>query len=221
MRIKRNIELYFLRTFYHLKSLRFIALIPVAVINLLLPLLLYKDYHAAESDLFKYSLTTYASVFVPLFSSWWSMFILKEYLEADGNELLFTQKGKIKFIDVFLPFLLYIFNISIWFAVCVKRCPDLKLFFLWMYIACFFVFATAYFIAFLSKSMTATFLTVLIYTLVNYVVPFQKPTPFFYNSSLGFEFEAEFYPTYLPMLIGSVLFILVGIILNKHFSKFN
>lgn len=92
MRIEKNLNLLWL-TYYHLKSLRFLYWVPLAVLFLLLPVLSIEHVHSTGM-----SETTFLKTFmelqryVPFMATWWILFGLREYAEGNGKELLYVYK---------------------------------------------------------------------------------------------------------------------------------
>ena len=82
----------------HLKSIRFLAFVPFIAVNIIYPLLVYNAYLAfgIDSPLFLSAIISNACAVFPFFSVWSVIFVLREYAESDGNELLYAIKHKCK-----------------------------------------------------------------------------------------------------------------------------
>lgn len=166
------------------------------------------------------SIRTCAMAFIPLCSNWWSIFVLREYVEADGNELLFMLGSKIKYGDVFLLFLLYLINVCIFLVIYVITFPCLKLMALWLVIICWFLFSVSYCFIFLSGSATITFAIGLIYIFINTIFAWQEPMLLFYGSAKGYVFAGEFKWVYFPMIIVGGICTALGILANRRYQKY-
>lgn len=74
-----------------LKNLRFFYFIPV-IINLLympfMSFLMYQSYYD-NIDIYYRIMSNQFNLFLPIASVWWSVFTLKEFIESDGNEVLY------------------------------------------------------------------------------------------------------------------------------------
>lgn len=209
-------------SFYSLKNMRILAVIPFIALNLVLTAINITGYmrygngYQLEEDIRKYAI-----IFMPLFSNWWPIFAMREYIESDGNELLFIQSNKIKYIDFLTLFLIYLVDISIFLAVYILVYPQLKLVSIWILIICSFIFSITYFLVFFTKSITVTLMCTLLYHIINIGRAWREPVPLIYGSAQGYAFIPEFVHVYFPMLIIGALATAGGIILNYRFIKYN
>ena len=111
MRIEKNLNLLRL-TYYHLKSLRFLYWVPLAVLFLLLPVLSIE--HVRSTGM---SETTFLKSFmelqryVPFMATWWILFGLREYPEGNGKELLYVYKPGL-LPDFFMIFIWYALHVT-------------------------------------------------------------------------------------------------------------
>ena len=116
MRIEKNLNLLWL-TYYHLKSLRFLYWVPLAVLFLLLPVLSIEHVHSTGM-----SETTFLKTFmelqryVPFMATWWILFGLREYAEGNGKELLYVYKPSL-LPDFFFIFIWYALHAAVLFAL--------------------------------------------------------------------------------------------------------
>lgn len=222
MRFEKRLGNTFSRVGYHLRSIHRLAIVPFIALNVVLVavnLMSYVRYgsgYRLEEDIRKY-----AMVFMPMFSNWWSIFTLREYIEADGNEILFIQSNKIKYSDILILFLLYLLNVSVFLLTYTLLYPQLKLMSIWMIITCWFIFSLTYFLVFFSKSITVTLMCSILYNIINIGFLWKEPTFLLYGSAEGYAFMPEFTHVYFPMLIVGILATIAGIILNYRFTKYN
>jgi len=80
------------RLYLELKNLRFYYFVPLVVLFILVPLTVLaalKQY----GDSFP-SFSVICQLYIPCFSPWWSLFILKDYLNSPGKEVLFVYKQR-------------------------------------------------------------------------------------------------------------------------------
>lgn len=222
MLIKKHLKYQLLNLFYHLKSIHILAFIPFAGVNIILPLayfIIYSLYPNPEKFLMSIQPLTFA--IVPLFSGWSSLFILREYIEGNGNELLFSYTNRIKYVDALLPFILYLISLSLVLVPLMILFPDSRLMCLWLYIICLFTFSFTYGILFISKSVTITLMCCLLYHFLNISLSFMQPVFILYGSAPGDVFNQEFQVVYLPMIIASVIFTALGIFFNYRYTNYN
>lgn len=105
MYIKKSLKLLFERSIFHLKSLKIIFWIPLVILNVFLPIMNYLQYKTSGfGELLYLNIIQYAQMFIPFCSVWWVIFIARQYVETDGNELYFVTKAKSKIGDYLIPF---------------------------------------------------------------------------------------------------------------------
>lgn len=222
MYLKRNIILYTCRIYLYLKSIGLLFWVPILIFNLLVPFLNYLMYskYAVSEELY-IAILKNCLWYYPFFSNWWSLFLMKEYLETDGNELLFVYSNKIKLVDVTSVFLLSIFNILLWFIPYTMLFPMMKYELLRVLTMCFLYFSFSYFLTFLSKSILIPLMILLLYNLGAVLYAGTKANiPIFYISYEKFTWIL-YLNKYLHFFISSVIFCSVGTILNKKMSYYN
>lgn len=217
MCIKKCIGSMLKKEFLLLKSLKLLFWVPIIALDVFLPLFALYQYRS-ENPSAEYNIASMILIIVPLFSAWWSIFILREFLESPGNEVLFSRK-KVLLFEISLPFIIYVidavavlYGISNWFPKTVGMIKPLL-------IVILFLFALSYFIAFVSKSVTIALLINIVYVLINQVIYTKKPLPFLYISAMQFDFKKS-YTSFVPMLIVSLILIIAGLILNKKFRHY-
>lgn len=222
MHYKRTITLYIQRICLHLKSIGVLFWVPIFIFNLLVPLLNYLTYskYAVGEELYTEILKN-CLWYYPFFSNWWPLFLMKEYLETDGNELLFVYSGKNKLIDLASVFLLNIINILIWFIPHTVLFPMMKYELLRVLTICFLYFSFSYFLTFLSRSILIPLMILLLYNLGAILYAGTTATlPIFYINYETFT-PILYLKQYFPFLIAAFSFLGMGIILNKKISHFN
>lgn len=222
MRFKRYLVNISTRTMLHLKNLKGLALVPLFILDILIPVLnylVYKQY--GVSDRLYTNILQYSQWLMPLASVWCSLFVLRDYLESDGNELLYANPHGNKFADIFILFLISILNITILFLIYTALIPDMKYEYLKILTICVFYFGLVYGISFLTKSTTMTTLIVVLYTIAN--VCFEKQSSkiflFIYFSTERIS-KKLFISDYCPLLLAGILLTALGVIINVKKSNF-
>ncbi len=216
MRFKKYLVGVLTRTYLHLKNLKFLFFVPLLIMNALIPMLnyaVYKQY--GVGDRLYTNILEYSQWLMPFASVWWSLFALRDYLEGDGNELLYVNRHSNKFVDIFILFFISILDIAIVFSVYAIQIPQMKFEYIRILSICFLYFGIVYFVSFLTKSTTLSTLTVVLYMIVNiYYGRGDKRIPFIYVSTdrLSKQF---FVSDYLPLLWTGLILTALGILINK------
>lgn len=223
MHIKQYLSLFVTRQYFHLKSIRLLAWVPVALLNAILPAFIFLNYNqfGATAETLR-NLLQIAMLLLPPFSVWWNIFVLREYLEADGNDVLFVCSHPCKVWDAGCLFLLYVLNMGLWFGVLAGMLPEMRvgLELLRLLCACVFYFGLVYFLLFFTHSVTITLMAALIYTLANFISNVSNVFFPFYYSPQPVETE-QWFTVYLPLALCGLVLTCAGIMLNQYHLKFN
>lgn len=204
-----------------LKSMGGLRFPPLIIFNLFLPILILLSYRKhGPSELFEMTLLDLTQYFLPLFSVWWVVFVLREYLEADGNELFYIGEKKIILKELGLVFLLAMLNIMLVLALCSLLLPSFAIESVRIVSVCVFYFGLTYCMAFLLKSVSMTLLVLLLYTLSNLTLTFNKLFFPFYMSRQILEID-QLLTICLPFFALGLLLVIVGLCLNKNFLSYN
>lgn len=204
------------------KNIGVLRFVPFIVLNVLIPIVNIASYRQyGVSGEFQREIVSTALMFLPFFAAWWPMFFLREYIEADGNELLAFFHNKKQEALCFCTHLIYLANVSALFFVYIKIFPELKLFYLWIIIVCVFYFSLSYFMSFATKSVTLTLMSSLIYAIANQVIISGKIIFMIYSTAGGYVFLEEWKKIYLPLVILSIVFLAVGFIFKEKYPKYN
>lgn len=217
MRTKEYLGLLFQRCYWNLKSLKLLFWIPVIVVNLVLPALNYVCYRQNGVGAYmQVDIVEKALLLLPFLSVWWVIFVLREYVEADGSEVLYVCRSRIKLVDALCPFLLYLFNITLLYSVYIAIFPDvMPLEYARMLCICAFFFGLTYFLVYFTKSITITLLVNLVYYIVSELVPMRQPVFPVYKVN-GDVTPELFYKLYLPLLAAGVLLGTAGVLINRR-----
>jgi len=103
---KGDLTQFPLRLRYQLVNLHGMLPVPVFVLYCVVAPLCVMEYYAKPSGF--YDFLSYSQIFIPLLSVWWVLFVLREYLEADGNEVLFLCNKNRFLPESVCLFLLYL-----------------------------------------------------------------------------------------------------------------
>ncbi len=79
------------RLYLELKNQQYYYFVPLVVLFILTPLMVYATLKNSSGDCFP-EFAFISQLFIPVFSAWWPLFIMKEYLNSPGKELLFSYR---------------------------------------------------------------------------------------------------------------------------------
>lgn len=200
----------------NLKTIRFISLVPLIILNILIPLLNFAVFkrNGINEELYR-NLLQYSQYFMPFFSVWNVIFILREYVESDGKETLYVCSNKCKIKDILGIFLISIINIAIIFIIYGFIFPTMYFEFLRIVSICILFLGITYSIAFLGKSITPVIMVLLLYTLASILSKNKLYFPLFYTLE-GIS-KALYMSHYFILLLIGVLLLFIGTIINKKF----
>lgn len=217
---QKRIGLIFRRAGYHLKSIGFHAILPLLIFDLLVPYMNYMEYRASGAgDSLYWSILQYTQWLMPLFSVWWVIFTLREYVEAEGYELLYVCKNKCKFWDALLLFgMMLLDEVLVFGAYSLFWMPSVFKEVLRIICISVFYFGAAYFLIFLTRSLTAPLMALLLYTIANTIWMNQK-FPLYYT--LQFLDGKQLSQTYLPLAGIGLILTGIGVLLNKRMSRYH
>ncbi len=216
---ERNLTRFAAVTYRHLRSLGGLFWIPPAVINGVMPLLslaVLRRYAEAEvryAEILQYTLWLF-----PFFSVWWSLFIMREYVESEGNEVLYLAGGRQKLTVLLPPFLLCLADEALVLAVLSRAVPGVMKEFWRIGTMGFCYFGAVYFLLFLSGTVLCPLMVLLIYTLAS-VVETDSRFPFFYVICTPLTAEVYRERCLLFLLVGIACFLL-GIWQNRRYTGY-
>jgi hypothetical protein len=81
------------RLYLELKNLRWHFFAPLAVLYFLVPLMVLATLRAAGGGESFAECAIICQLFIPSFAVWWPLFVMNEYLNSPGKELLFVYKS--------------------------------------------------------------------------------------------------------------------------------
>lgn len=185
MRLKQNLSGRLRRAGYHFKSVRMMLPAALLVYDVFIPLLaVYSIHKNGVTDQAFSDWRVYICMFLPLFSVWCMLFALRDYIESDGNELLYVCRARGKLPDMVLLALPFWLNLLALVAIGSAVFPAIWLELPRYLSACLWYFGLTYCMAYLTRSVTITLMLVLTYTVGNVLVGVFRPVfPFYF----GFE----------------------------------
>lgn len=155
-------------TFARLRKKGIKFLVPLFVLFVVLPVmgLIFRRHYADSPEQFLRVIVTQLHVWVPVFSSWWSLVLFHDFFESEGNELLYLYHKPVFFLQVqYLAILLYAVGIFLFFLVFQIIAP-IDSFALPQLIAeSFAISSLTYFLCFLLLNTGAAFLVPVAYSI--------------------------------------------------------
>ena len=108
------------RLYLELKNQGFYFFVPPVILFILVPLTVLATVKGGAGSNFP-ECATISQLFIPSFAAWWPLFILKEYINSPGKELLFVYKfGRhslfLKMIALWVFFALHVTIVFIYFT---------------------------------------------------------------------------------------------------------
>lgn len=201
---------------YQLLNLHKLAYVPIFLVYAVVLSLFLMNFYTQTQNVTELAFLNYTQILIPLASIWCPLFVLKEYLESDGNELL-QLYGRRQFLIesacIFTLFMLIIFPLyaSVHILINLALWEYLK-----MILSCVFCFGLMYFLAFSTRALALTLMGILLYIIFQIILYRDRVIfPFYY--SLNAVSAAEIPRYYLPLALVGLFFLFLG---NK-FSKKN
>ncbi len=142
-----------------LKNAGAVRFVPLVLFDVLYPILLCSMYfNGTEPDMIEVYLLQMSQVIFPFFSAWDVIFVLREYNESEGNEVLFVNKRVSAGAICAVIFCAMLLNVSIMMAASCLLLPDFAFEFVRIIPACVFFFGMCSFIISISKSAAISIL---------------------------------------------------------------
>ena len=207
------------RIFLHLKSIRYLAFIPPAVLDIVIPLLLYAFYREyGATDLFYGSVLEYTQLFLPFFSVWWVLFTLRGYVESDGNELLYVCKNRCRLPDCLRLFALFQLNVLLLFAVLALILPGILVEYVRILCICLLYFGLTYCTVFLTGGIVSAILLGMLYMLATAVFRSPNPNPILFLTADPIS-VALLLKISLPQALLGIALTAVGTVINLKYRR--
>lgn len=211
-----NIKLVYLS----LKNLKGYYFVPIFVLYIIIPIVNIGMINMSGNINSAYILIfREAERFIPIMSIWWIVFVFKEYIATDGNEILYCieESGKVKLYYIALIFIWYIFHVGILFLIYGIFWDNIFFEFTKITIQSFFFSSLVYMLIYTFKSTDISFMFVLIYELLSIFVN-SKLSNYISIFENGKRITFQIITTkYLLVSILGILFLLAGVYRNKKF----
>lgn len=211
MLLKKHLALTFIR----LKTTGKAGFVPLIGLFIVLPAILVMNYLSMHgvADLASV-MEVIADILVPLLSIWWVLMVLREYIESDGNEILYVYAGKTQAGTVVTLLLLYLVCAAVLMFGCALIHPFMALEFFEVALNCILYVGVSYFIVFLTHSVAITFIPPLLYTGLIFVDV----------GLIGFGPEITWtwiLTNCVPRGLLGAVFFLLGWVLNRKYLRYN
>ena len=210
---------FFQRMCLHLKSMGLLVLVPVVVLDFLYPTLIFLAYrNVGFNEYLMMSIKDISYTYLPFFSVWYVIFSLHEYVESDGNELLYVSKRKVRLTDAAILFVLYMSNVALYLVVFSFAFKAIWMFGLMLLCVCFMYLGMTYLLLFASGSLTLTLMGLLIYTLVAVIGSTNVQNFMLYVTPYS-DVQALISMS-LPQVVVGGACCLLGVWMNQRYKKF-
>lgn len=203
------------RTFLLFKNIGLLFFVPIIVVDVLIPVLNYISYsvHGISDELY-YRISELTQIFIPFFSVWWVIFILKEFVDSDGCELLYTNQKTPAKSSIFMAFGIYCLNIIALYFIYSCLFKNFLMELIKILMVCVFFFGLSLFFSKLTDSTSITILILVMYTLINLIdYKHEGIFPLYFTgekASLTMLFINS-----IPLAAIGLAFLLAGIFLRK------
>lgn len=220
MRTERNITKQIHYIMYQLKGLRFLFFVPFVLIYVVIPLICVPKYFSVGigEELYR-TILEFTQMLIPVMSVWWLIFVFREYIESEGNEILFLYSKRIKLSDATILFFFYVVTILPFYILSCFLFQNFIFELIKMVMICVFYFGLSYLLIFLSSSTAITWMTIFLYTVANSVFyKDQAIFPLYYSlDAVSIYSCLEFY---LPLMLLGLLFLFLGVYVNKRWRNY-
>lgn len=198
-----------------LKNLRAYYYIPLVVLFLVVPLMMTASLKKYGPSFPSFTLT--CQLYIPCFAPWWLLFILKDYFNSPGKELLFVyrqSRDSIMGILVTLWFL-YVLHVLIVFGAAAFIYDFVWFLFVAIIIQSLFLTALAYFIAILLQNTFIPLIINFTYSLIFMLAGGNFPLNIFAE---GFR-DVSGLSKSASVSIAAFILLYVGLQMEKHLYK--
>lgn len=199
-----------------IKSIGIMRFVPLIAINVFaLGLILLSGFGRKMQEETMMDFLLVSQFFFPVFSVWWSVFILREFTDANGSELIYTICRRSLLAYILLPFLILLLNIAVILGICTAFCSI----FIWEFIriicVCVFYFGLIYSVSMFSRSTSVSLFSIIIYTLVCTVFRGEKPSFPLYMSQWIIDSD-DIFKVCIPLLIFGIILVAAGRLSEKR-----
>lgn len=151
---------------YFLKSIHGLWILPIIIINLIVPLLNYSIYKLNNSDM-EIDIEKIIFFLLPIFSVWTSVFVSEMFFSDKTKDVLFFYNTKKRFettLAYFLIFLVDALSVVLFHFYCINDYVGL---FIKILSVSIFYYSLSIIVLYFSKSAAITIMILLLYDLIN------------------------------------------------------
>lgn len=217
MFIKRSLKFFLLRIFYDLRNIKWMFWLPLIMLNLMIPLINYHTYRTNYPEsvtVIPGDLHEVMLIAAPLLSVWWLLFVMREYVEGEGCEVLYVCRAHNKLPEALGVFMLYIADICILYIFYIRFEDKMKLSLCMLLCVCVMMFGLVYLLLQVTRTMTVPLLAVMMYCMASILFVKTKDVFLLYNIRAIPTWEI-IKSNYSPMLIVGFVFLLLGILVSR------
>lgn len=217
MFVKRYLNPYLTRLFYHLKNIGGLSRVPMFVFIFLIPILNYMQYtRSGVGEELYLNIIRYGQWLMPLFSVWNVIFVLRESVESEGYELFYMTRHHLKKIDILGIFGMSFTFITLLFIVYGFIFPNMWFEYIRILSISFLFLNLVYGVTYLFKSITPTIMILILYVFGTIVVVDRYPVFLLFYTLEAMTWQL-FRDYYLILVLVGCLFFLVGHYTSKKY----
>jgi hypothetical protein len=168
------------RLYLELKNQRFYYFVPPVVLFILVPLTVLATIKSGGGSNFP-ECGTISQLFIPSFAAWWPLFMLKEYLNSPGKELLFVHKSgrDSLFSRMMILWAFFVLHVVIVFIYFASLFDFVWFLFIAIIIQSMFMIALGYFLSLLFQNTFVPLIINFAYSSIFMLVLFYSPLSIF------------------------------------------
>lgn len=216
MRNRKLLSLAFERTYLLLKSTGFLFFVPIIIVDIIIPALNAFSYsaHGVGDELYNRILEI-TQIFIPFLSVWWVIFILREFVDADGCELLYTSKKTPAKSSIFMAFGIYCLNIMVLYIPYCLMFKNFALELIKILMICIFFFGAALFFSKITGSTSITIFLLVMYMLINLIDFWHEGKFPIYLDSIPADIMTIFTNS-MPLALCGIALLLTGLFIRRQ-----
>ena len=208
--------------FLSFKNVKVYYFIPLFIIYVLIPFISYLNIKTLGVEVSFTLVMDTAQMLIPITSTWWMFCVLKEYIEGEGNELLYAYENvrKTKILDILLIYIWYCLHIALLFIVYSFLYDNVFIEYIRIIIQSFVLTAAYYFLIYAFKSTSISYMFILTYYMMSLF--FSKDTIFESVDIFSTKENMSMYlfeDKYFCVLLVGIILLILGIWKNKYYYK--
>lgn len=191
--------------------------LPLIILNFVIPLInyhTYQNYYPEHVSAIPGDLHEVMLIAAPLLSVWWLLFVMREYIEGEGCEVLYVCRARNKLPEAFGVFLMYLADICIVYIFYIQFDDTMKRSFCALLCVCTMLFGLVYLLLQATKIMTVPLLAVMMYCMASILFVKTKDVFLLYNIRAIPTWEI-IKSNYLPMLVVGFVLLLFGVLISR------